>query len=115
MFPKSTINAYCHVSSLSLAIHRSFNQVCASHRPVSTWFLEVAFVLMSVCVYMCVCPPPRSLITSGMIWCDIDPVGLIKQVLWIFPIFQLIYMTLDTYKMDGHDLSNAARHELSCQ
>ena len=26
-----------------------------------------------MCVYVCVCPPPRLLITSGVMWCDIDP------------------------------------------
>ena len=29
---------------------------------------------------VCVSPPPRPLITSSMIWCDIDPVRLVKQV-----------------------------------
>ena len=28
-------------------------------------------VRVRACV--CVCPSPRALITSGMIWCDIDP------------------------------------------
>ena len=27
-----------------------------------------------VCVFAYVCPPPRLLITSGMMWCDIDPI-----------------------------------------
>ena len=30
-----------------------------------TWFLEIAFVhQVSVCVHVCVCPPPRALITT---------------------------------------------------
>ena len=29
-------------------------------------------VYVVVCVYMC--PPPRPLITSGVMWCDIDPI-----------------------------------------
>ena len=33
------------------------------------WFLEIAFIYASVCVH-----PPRVLITSGMMWCEIDPV-----------------------------------------
>ena len=28
---------------------------------------------MSVYVCVCVCPPLRLLITSGVMWCDIDP------------------------------------------
>ena len=27
-----------------------------------------------VCAFACVCPPLRLLITSGMMWCDIDPI-----------------------------------------
>jgi len=38
----------------------------------NAWFLEIAFVRdVSVCV--CVCPPPRLLITSGVIGCDMVP------------------------------------------
>ena len=29
-----------------------------------------------VCLF--VCPPPRLLITSGLMWCDIDPIQLVK-------------------------------------
>ena len=47
------------------------------------WFLEIALVYVTVlvCVCVCVCPPLRPLITSGMIWCDIGRVQLVKQVL----------------------------------
>ena len=27
---------------------------------------------------MCVCPPPRLLITSGVMWCHIDPIQLVE-------------------------------------
>ena len=37
--------------------------------PVYAWFLKIVSVRMSVCV--CVCPPPRLLITSGVMWCDV--------------------------------------------
>ena len=30
---------------------------------------------------MCVHPPPRLLITSGVMWCDMDSISLVKQVL----------------------------------
>ena len=43
----------------------------------------VRIVSMCVCVCVClhVCPPPRLLITSGVMWRDIDPIRLVKQVL----------------------------------
>ena len=31
------------------------------------------FVCVCVCVCVCVSPPPRLSITSGVMWCDIDP------------------------------------------
>ena len=39
--------------------------------------------------YVCVsvCPPPRALITSGVIWCDIGRVRLAKQALQLFLAF----------------------------
>ena len=49
------------------------NQACGWRTPD---FLELLCprkfnVGMRVCA--CVCPPPRLLITSGVMWCDIDP------------------------------------------
>ena len=62
-------------------------------KPGATGFLELllsANVCMRVCVCVCVCvcvrvcvcvcvcvlvcPPPRLLLTSGVMWCDIDPI-----------------------------------------
>ena len=34
-----------------------------------------------VCMHVCVFPPARPLAASGVTWCDIDPVCLVKQVL----------------------------------
>ena len=39
------------------------------------------------CVCVSVCLPPRPLITSGVIWCDIGRVRLVKQVLRLSPAF----------------------------
>ena len=47
---------------------------CAGHRPARAWFLEIAFVHASVCVCLSVCPPPRPLITSSVMWYDINHV-----------------------------------------
>ena len=38
---------------------------------------------MCVCLCVCVCPPPRLLITSGVMWRDVDPMRLVKQVLHV--------------------------------
>ena len=55
---------------------------------------------------MCVCLPPRALITSGVIWCDIDRVQLLK-VLRLFPL----HTALAVDKMDGRGHFNTARSE----
>ena len=59
------------------------------------WFLEIALVRVSVCARarMSVCPPPRELITSGMIWCDIGCVRLAKQVLRLPLLLITVYDT----------------------
>ena len=41
------------------------------------WFLKMILCGSSVCV----CPPPRLLITSGVMWGDMDSIRLVKQVL----------------------------------
>ena len=65
------------------------------------WFLEIALVRASVCVCVSVCPPPRPLITSGAIWCDIDHVQLVKQVLRLFPAFNYFIRQLPSIKWMG--------------
>ena len=69
------------------------------------WFLEIALVRMAVCVCvsvcLSVCPPPRPLITSGVIWCDIDHVQLVKQILWLFPAFNYFIRQLPSIKWMG--------------
>ena len=48
-------------------------------RKASVWFLEIAFVQELVCVCvcvhvcMCLCTCPRQLITSGVMWPNMDP------------------------------------------
>ena len=74
----NSIKNYCPISLL-------LNQARA-------WFLKIhpvrivcmcmcVCVCLRVCVCVCVCPPPRLLITSGMMWRDIDPIRLVKQLL----------------------------------
>ena len=56
------------------------NQARAGLWPARAWFLRIVTVResMRVCLRACVCPPPRLLITSGMMWCGIEPIGLVK-------------------------------------
>ena len=59
-----------------------------------TWFLTidpVRIVCMRAHVCVCVCPRPRLLITSGVMWRDIDLIRLVKQVL------QLLYGDCSRY------------------
>ena len=65
------------------------NQAHAGHRLVLTWFLKIVSARTS---YVCVCLPPGLLITSGMIWHDMDPMQLVKQVL------QLLYGNCSCYR-----------------
>ena len=45
-----------------------------------------------VCVFACVCPRPRLLITSGVIWHDMNLIRSVKQVL------QLLYGKSTRYR-----------------
>ena len=47
-------------------------------------FLNCFYADVCMCVYVCVCPPPRLLITSGVMWHDMDPMQLVKQVLQLY-------------------------------
>ena len=62
-------------------------------------------VFMCVCVSLClcvsVCPPLRPLISSGVIWCDIDRAQLVKQVLQLFPAFNYFIRHLPSIKWMG--------------
>ena len=84
-----------HEQRLAAGQQREANRNSAA----CAWFLEIALVRASVCV--CVCPPPRPLITSGVIWCDIGRVQLVKQVLRLFPAFNYFIRHLPSIKWMG--------------
>ena len=58
-------------------------------RPARAWFLKIDPVRI---VCMRVCPRPRLLITSDVMWRDIDLLQLVKQVL------QLLYSDCSRYR-----------------
>ena len=60
------------------------------------WFLKIVSVRTSVCICVCMCvlicvSTPRLLITSGVMWCDMDLIQLVKHVL------QLLYGNCSHY------------------
>ena len=55
-------------------------------------------VCVCVCVLACVCPPPRLLVTSGMMWCDIDPYDWLNK-------FYGFYMVAVVSIVSGRDVS----------
>jgi len=65
------------------------------------------------CLYacVCVCPPPRLLITSGKIWCDVELLWLVKQVVGVSLsfIWQLTLWQID--KLVGVTFVNKAHCE----
>ena len=56
---------------------------------------------MRVCVF--VYPPPRLLITSGIMWCDIDPYNWLNK-------FYGFYMAVIVDIVSGRDESIHTRH-----
>ena len=67
-----------HALHFSVVTNIFLNQARAGRRPARAWFLEIdpvrerLYVCLRVCV--CVCPPLRLLITSGVMWRDMDPI-----------------------------------------
>ena len=68
-------------------------------RPRMPGFLKL---LWFACWCVCVCvSAPRPLITSGVIWCDIGCVQLVKQVLRLFPASNYFIQHLPSIKWMG--------------
>ena len=55
-------------------------RAAGTHAPDFLELLQSAKVCLCVCVCVCVCvcPPLRLLRISGVMWCDIDPIRLVK-------------------------------------
>ena len=63
---------------------RVFVCVCVSAGCVCVCVCMCVCVCVCVFACVCVCLPLRLLITSGVIWHDIKPIWLIKQVLQVY-------------------------------
>ena len=61
-------------------------------KPGVPGFLKLILCRSSVCVFVCVCPRLRLLITSGVMWHDMDLIRLVKQVV------QLLYGNFSHYR-----------------
>ena len=61
------------------------------------WFLRIA-LSTNVGMHVFVCPPPRLLITSGVMWCDIDPYDWLNK-------FYGFYMAAVVGIISGCDVS----------
>ena len=73
LYVKAQTNGGLWYSNIRLFL----NQAHAGLRPACAWFLEIVPVRMSVCVFVCVfvcVSAPRLVITSGVMWCDMDPI-----------------------------------------
>jgi len=126
------VQLYWSVWNARIAIDHFLKQARAGWMPVRDWFLEIAFVRdvsmfvcvcvcvcacvracvrVCVCVCVCVCPPPRLLITNGVIWCDIELLWLVKQIVGVFLsfIWQLKSWRID--KLVGVAFVNKARRK----
>ena len=82
-------------------------------KPCKPGFLKLLLVRTSVCV----CLPLRALITSGVIWCAIGHVRLIKQVSQLFPAFNYFIWHLLSIKWMGmailtQHVTNACQRKL---
>ena len=54
------------------------------------------------CLCMCVCPPPRLLITSGIVWCDIRRPYSYD---WLNKLYGLSYMAAVVDIISGRGVS----------
>ena len=74
------------------------NQACTGHRLAHAWFLKIDLVrIVGMCACMCVCPRPRLLITSGMMWHDMKPIWLVNK-------FYSCYMAIAVGIINGRGL-----------
>ena len=69
------------------------SQAHASLQPEHNWFLKSDPVqIVGMRMRVCVCLRPRLLITSGVMWPDVDLIQLVKQIL------QLLYGNCSRYR-----------------
>ena len=70
---------------------------------VSVCLCVCVFACMCVCVCVCVHPPPRLLITSGVMWHDMNPIDWLNK-------FYSCYMAIVVIIINGRGLSIDTHH-----
>ena len=58
--------------------------------PAHTWFLKITSVQESLYACLRVCPSPRLPLTSGIMWRNMDPTGLVKQALRLYICYTVV-------------------------
>ena len=86
----------------------------AGHRPAGTSFLKIVSVQTSVCVFVCVCLPPRLLITSGMMWHDMTPYNWLKAFIWQLQSLSVVGVALELKHVMVTNLIKVSQHYISC-
>ena len=78
VFLLTYLNCFIHLTYSQLFINCMF--AFYTRRTLAAGRRAPGFLVLLLCanVSMCVCLPPRLLITSGVMWCDIDPIRLVE-------------------------------------
>ena len=75
-FAQISKNAVLQISQTHVKVCGAF---LTKHGLAHNWFLKIDLVrIVSMHVRVCVCPRPRLLITSGMMWRDMNLIQLVK-------------------------------------
>jgi len=124
----SSLQRYVYVYIWYIAMYASFlnsynstvyenyiflNQAHAGLRPARDWVSWNCFCpqCLYACVHVCVCLPPRLLIASDMIWCDIELLWLVKQVVGVSLSFIWQLKSWQINMLVGMAFVNKMHHE----
>ena len=81
--------------------------------PVHAWFLNMFFVDICMCVHVCMCACPRLLITSGVMWCDVDPYDWLKKFYRSYMAAVVGIASMHGLKIDGHRRNQPNKSKLA--
>ena len=72
---KTYVATYMEIPEIAMNLHYFFKSGICQLRLAHIWFLKIVSVWVSVSMHVCLCvyPHPRLLISSDMMWRDMDP------------------------------------------